>query len=112
MQKNLSKILIFIINGLLMAITFLVIKDQDRKNLAIKTDTNSTINSINSNILDSQNAISTNRENKLRELNNTPQEQKNQQTITTKTITDTAPTITVTPAPPKIKKASRTTKSS
>ena len=94
MQKHLNKILLFIVNILLMVIAVLVIKEQDRKNLAIETSTDSTLTPIDQKVLDTQNAITTDRENKLRKLNNTPQALKAQQVTTTTTTAVTKPTST------------------
>jgi hypothetical protein len=104
MQKHLNKILVFIINLLLMVIAVLIIKNQDQKNLAIKTETDSTTNPIDRGVLDAQTAISTDRENKLRALNGTPQEFKKQQITTTTNTSVSAPSSSST--------SSRTTKKS
>ncbi|MFZ2188722.1 MAG: hypothetical protein WAV73_04130 [Candidatus Moraniibacteriota bacterium] len=91
MQKHLNKILVFVINILLMTIAVLVIKNQDQKSLIMKTETNSTLDPIDPNIMASQDAISADRENKLRALNSTPQELKKQQITTTTNNTVTKP---------------------
>ncbi len=91
MQKHINKILIFIVNVLLMVIAVLVIKMQDQKNLAIKIITDSTLEPLDSKILNTQNAISTDRENKLRELNSTPQALQTKQITTTTNTAVTKP---------------------
>ena len=89
-----------------MVIAVLVIKSQDQKNLAIKTDTSSTTDPINPNILNAQNIISADREKKLRELSSTPQALKTQQTTTKTNTAVTNPNPVSTPS------ATRTTKKS
>ncbi|MCX6761948.1 MAG: hypothetical protein NTY33_03880 [Candidatus Moranbacteria bacterium] len=106
MQKHLNKILVFIINILLMVIAVLVIKNQDQKNLALKTDTNSTLDPLDPSLLNAQNAISADRENKLRQLNGTPQ------TLQTQQVTTTTNTAVSTPTPSSSKSSSRTTRKS
>jgi hypothetical protein len=107
MKKHLNKILVFVINILLMVIAVLIIKTQDQKNLAIKTETDSTLDPIDSKILDAQNTISADRENKLRELSSTPQ------ALQTKQITTTTNTAVTKPSSSSSsKKSSSTTKKS
>ncbi|MFA5962134.1 MAG: hypothetical protein WC848_05620 [Parcubacteria group bacterium] len=103
MQKHLTKILVFTINILLMIIAVFVIKNQDQKNLALETSTDATLDPLDAKILDTQNAISADRENKLRQLNSTPQALQTQQVTTT---TNTAVTK------PSPSKSSSTTKKS
>jgi hypothetical protein len=64
---------------------------QDQKNLAIKIITDSTLEPLDSKILNTQNAISTDRENKLRELNSTPQALQTKQITTTTNTAVTKP---------------------
>jgi hypothetical protein len=110
MQKHLNKVLALIINILLMIIAVLVIKNQDRKNLAIMSDVDTTIDPIDQNILDAQNVISADRENKLRQLNSTPQELKTKKITTTNntSVTTTKPSSSSSTS----KKSSSTTKNS
>jgi hypothetical protein len=107
MQKHLNKILIFIVNILLMIIAVLVIKNQDQKNVAVSTSTDSTLDPIDSNVLSVQNAIVADRENKLRQLSSTPQ------ALQTKQITTTTNTAVTKPSSSSSsKKSSSTTKKS
>ncbi len=111
MQKHLHKVLIFVVNILLMVVAVLIIKEQDRKNLATETSTESILAPIDQKVLDAQNMISTDRENKLRQLNNTPQALKTQQVTTTTTTAVTKPTSTNSSSSSS-KSSSRTTKKS
>ncbi len=106
MQKHLNKILVFVINILLMVIVVLVIKNQDQKNVSVKTDTNATIDPIDAGVLDAQNTISADRENKLRELSSTPQ------ALQTKQVTTTTNTAVTKPSSSSSGKSSSTTKKS
>jgi hypothetical protein len=107
MQKHLNKILIFVVNILLMIIAVLVIKNQDQKNVAVSTNSEATVDPIDPNVLATQDAISADRENKLRQLNSTPQALKTQQITTT---TNTA--VTKPSSSSSSKKSSSTTKKS
>jgi hypothetical protein len=91
MQKQLNKVLVFVVNLLLMVIAVLVIKAQDRKTVSLKTETTTTIDPLSQEILDAQNAISADRERKLRALSSTPQELKKQQITTTTNKTVKSP---------------------
>lgn len=94
MKKGIGKVLVFVINILLMVIGVLAIKEHDQKRLTQEaTDSTTEQSAADSNLMNAQSAISTDRENKLRNLNNTPS-QLSQQDTTTKTTT----TKTTTPA--------------
>lgn len=88
-----------------MVIAVLIIKNQDQKDVAIKTETDSTISPIDSNMLSAQSIISADRESKLRELSSTPQTLKTQQITTTTNTAVTKPSSSTS-------KSSRTTKKS
>lgn len=89
MSKNINKVLVFVINLLLMAVAFLVIKNRDRERLASNVDQNSETVPVPGEVVSSQEQITTDRENKLRELNTTPTESRT--TITTTTTKTTVP---------------------
>ena len=90
-----------------MIIAVLVIKNQDQKNVAVSTSTDSTLDPIDSNVLSVQNAIVADRENKLRQLSSTPQ------ALQTKQITTTTNTAVTKPSSSSSsKKSSSTTKKS
>jgi hypothetical protein len=88
-----SSWLVFIINVLLMFLGYQFIKDKD-KNRQISLEENSkNFEAISKDILNAQNEIVTDRENKLRDLNNSPKDvQQNQTTTDTTTTTNSAPT--------------------
>lgn len=90
MKKHINKALVFVINLLLMAVAFLLIKNQDQKKIASNQDVFSDVVPVADSILNAQKNISTSRENALLELNNTPIETKTTQTTTT-TTTKTTP---------------------
>ena len=89
-----------------MIIAVLVIKNQDQKNLILNTETNSILDPLDPSVLNAQNTIVADRENKLRQLNGTPQ------TLQTKEVTTTTNTAVSTPTPSASKSSSRTTKKS
>jgi recombinational DNA repair ATPase RecF len=74
MVKNVNKVLVFIINVLLIVVGVLFIRDYNRnKLLTFESETAKNLQAIDSKVADVQNQILANRENKLRDLNNTPQ---------------------------------------
>ena len=78
-----------------MFLGYQVIKDNDKDNVTFKEEVNVTVQPLSSEILDAQNKIVTDRENKLRDLNNTPKPVKTQKITTeTKTVTPKADTKT------------------
>jgi len=94
MKKHIVKSLIFVINILLAGIGIMVIKDHDKTGTSEKTDTAVDQSAIAPEISGSQSAISADRENTLRNLNNTPSEISSQSVAakTTTTKTTTTPT--------------------
>ncbi|NTU66515.1 MAG: hypothetical protein HGB08_01170 [Candidatus Moranbacteria bacterium] len=86
MKKYIGKSLIFAINIFLAAIGIMVIKDHDETGSSEKTDTLVDQTGMSPEISGSQSAISADRENTLRNLNNTPS-QLSSQAVTTKTTT-------------------------
>lgn len=93
--KNKStSILVFIINALLLVIGFLVIKNKDTDRLLAQKEALLNTGPIDSKILETQSAISTDREAKLNSQNNSPKETKQIDNVTAKTTTTTAPKAT------------------
>ena len=99
MFKHLNKILILIINFLLLGLVTLLIKNQDQKK---EQEISSELVPVPEGVLSDQNKILTDRENKLRDLNNTPGEIRTTTNITTTKKTTTAP------APAKSTKKTKT----
>lgn len=88
--KYCCSILVFIINILLMVLGYQVIKDQEKSSTEIKKeDISEEIQALDQKILEAQNKLATERENKLRDLNTEPKKIQQQQ-VTTQTKT-TAP---------------------
>jgi hypothetical protein len=95
-KKHIVKSLVLISNLLLMGVVTLVIKDQDQKDKSVRIEEQTAeVVPIGEDVNNAQNAISIDRENKLRDLNNTPTETKTTQ-VTTKTTTTTPATSTST----------------
>ena len=89
-KKYARQFLIFSFHGLLMVVLIFVMKEIDNKSKpSTITEENSNFVPIDQNVLDLQNQIALDRENKLRQLNNSPKEIKQDQ-VTTNTITETA----------------------
>jgi len=108
LKVHTNKILIFIINSLLIVVSVLVIKSKDDSKFASETETHSKTNAIDARILNMQSRITAYRENKLRQLNSSPKEIKQQKTTTTTTTTTPDPK----PAPAPKPKANTKTKTS
>ncbi len=91
MSKNKAvKMLLFVINFLVLTIGILFFRNQENNKVAPEFDEKST--GISPEVQDSQNQISVDRENKLRDLNNVPKGigQIQQETTTTTTTTQAA----------------------
>lgn len=104
-KKHCQKIFVFIINILLIVLIVLGVKENAKDNVVTEVAKSDTSAPIDGNILQSQADIVTDRENKLRSLNNSPK-RITQNSRTTTTTQQPAPTKTSTAAP------SRTTKTS
>ncbi|MFA6160121.1 MAG: hypothetical protein WC678_03480 [Parcubacteria group bacterium] len=91
-EKNKStSILVFIINALLLGIGFLVIKNKDNNRLLAQKEALLNVGSIDPKILETQNAISSDREAKLNSQNTAIKETKKVDNVTAKTTTTSAP---------------------
>ena len=91
-RKNGStSILVFIINALLLAIGFLVIKNKDNNRLLVQKEALLNTGPIDSKILETQSAISSDREVKLNNQNTTTKETKKIDNVTAKTTTTSVP---------------------
>lgn len=89
-----SSILVFIINILLLVIGFLVIKNKESEKLLTQKEELLNSGPIDSKILETQSAISSDREAKLNTQNNSPKQTKQVDNVTTKTTTTSTPTST------------------
>lgn len=101
-----TSVLVFIINALLVVVGFLVIKNKDSDRLLAQKEALLDTSPINLKILETQSAISKDREIKLNSQNTSAKETKKMEEITAKTTK----TILATPAPTK--KATTKTKTS
>lgn len=104
MQEYLKKIGIFVVNLMVVGLIICGIKEKDKNNFSLENQTSEDINPVSKDILELQNKVAVDRENKLRDLNNSPKKIEQQDTTTTKTTT--------TPAPAPAPKADKKTKSS
>lgn len=87
-KKHSCSAVVFVINILLVVLGYQAIKSNDPKNVISKEDISTTIQPVGQEVLDVQNKLATDRENKLRDLNTAPKAIKQNQT-TTNTITTT-----------------------
>jgi len=112
LKKHYHQILVFTINGLLMMVIVFLIRESSKDSLSqITTEENSDFAPISDAVISAQDQIATDRENKLRKLNNSPKEIQQEQT-TTNTITETIDPVTqmpVTQTAPAKKSAPTTT---
>jgi hypothetical protein len=91
-KKRICSWIIFIVNVLLMFLGYQFIKDKDKNKQVLEEENSKIFEAISKDILKTQNEIVTDRENKLRDLNNSPKEvQQNQTTTDTTTTTNTTP---------------------
>jgi len=89
-KKHSSWVAVFIINVLVMVLGYQFIKDNDKNKLALKAELQTELQPIDQSILDAQNKIMNDRENKLRKLNNAPKAVK--QSVVTTNVKTTVPT--------------------
>jgi len=92
--KYCCSILVFIINILLVLLGYQVIKNNDQNNSSVKENVNTNVQGLNQEILNAQNEIVVDRENKLRDQNSAPKEIKQNQTTTQTTTRSSATTKT------------------
>jgi len=92
MKKHSTKIFVFTISFLLMIIIAILIKEKHISSQSANIKAETALEPIDPKLLTTQQAIVADRENKLRDVNTTPQ-----QTITKQVTTDT--TTTTTPKP-------------
>lgn len=95
-KKYSCSVAVFIINILLVFVGYHFIKDNDKNTKILKEEENMEIQPIEQGILDAQNKIAADRENKLRDLNTAPKEIKQNQTTTKTTTTTPAKSTTKT----------------
>lgn len=99
---------VFVINLLVLVLVVFGIKNREMDKFSMEITTEESVVPVSSNIIDLQNKIAVNRENKLRDLNISPKEIVQEDTITTQTVvTPVAPV-----APVVKKKADKKTKTS
>jgi hypothetical protein len=91
MKKYIYSAFVFLLNVLLMLFGYLAIKQSDKGRLAKIEENNRELKEISPAVYNAQNEIATDRENKLRNLNNTPKAIKQKQTTTTTQSTTTKP---------------------
>lgn len=94
--RNINKILFFTVNGLLAVLLVCIIKHFDEKNYSLVVEEENEFLPIDQKVTDFQQKIFLERENKLRKLNNTPGELR-QEKITTKKTTNTPDPVVSTP---------------
>lgn len=104
-KKYLQGFAIFVINLAVVGLIICGIKEKDKNDrFSIKNEKSEDLSQVNQNVLELQNKISTDRENKLRDLNNAPKKIEQQDTTTTQ--------VTTIPEPVAAPKADKKTKSS
>jgi hypothetical protein len=103
-KEHLQKVSIFVINLLIVGLIVCGIKEKDKNNISLQNESREDLSPVATDVLELQNKIATDRENKLRDLNTTPKQIEQQDTTTTKT--------TVTPEPVAAPKPDKKTKSS
>jgi len=104
MKEHLQKVAIFTVNLMIVGLIICGIKEKDKNNISLQSESKEDVTPIDSRVANLQNQIATDRENKLRDLNSAPKEIQKLDTTTTKTTT--------TPAPVAAPKADKKTKSS
>lgn len=93
-KKHTCKIGVFLVNVLIVALAICGMRDRDKDKFSLESKKEENVMPIDASILEAQNKISVDRENKLRDLNNAPKEIKQENTTTTKTTTVPAATKT------------------
>ena len=92
-NKNAFSVAVFIINVLLVVLGYQFIKSADPNSKVLKEEQQTQMQPIDQKILNAQSRIATDRENKLRKLNNSPKVVKQNQTTTN--------AVTTVPSAPK-----------
>lgn len=103
LKKHAWSSAVFLINILLLLLGYQAIKSSDKNAVAVVQNNQTEVKPLSRETVAAQNKITTDRENKLRNLNNSPKQIKQNQ-ITTQTTTTTPATTS--------KKSSTTTKTS
>lgn len=93
-KKHIIKVLVFITNVSLAALGICFIKNQDDKKAELKTLENTEIVPMSQEVVDTQNEIASDREQKLRDLNSQAKETKKVDATKTTTTTSTTKTPT------------------
>lgn len=92
MQGYLKKTAIFIVNLMVVGLIICGIKEADRKEkFSLESQKSEDLTPVDDDTLELQNKVATDRENKLRDLNNSPKQLEQKDTVTTKTTTTPAP---------------------
>jgi hypothetical protein len=99
-KKHGQKIFVFGVNLLIVALIICGIKDKDKNKIAFQDKSEESIVPVNADILELQNKIATDRENKLRDINGSPKDIKQEN------ITTTTKTVVPVPAPTRKTKTS------
>lgn len=105
-KKHSCKIGIFVVNILIIALAICGLRDRDKNRFSLENKTEENIAPVDASILDMQNKIATERENRLRDLNTAPKAIEQQNTTTTKKTTTPAPATATAKTPDKKTKTS------
>jgi hypothetical protein len=90
-MKHINKILIFIVNGLLIVIGVILMRDYAKSKNQYNTDSKIETDELAQSVSDAQAALAADRENKLRGLADAPKDQKTTNVTTQTTATTTTP---------------------
>src|SRR5665647_2739651 len=96
LKKHAWSFTVFLINILLLLLGYHTIKSSDKNVLAIGQNSQTQVQPLSQETVNAQNKINTDRENKLRNLNNSPKQIKQNQVTTQTTTTAPATTSTAT----------------
>ncbi len=94
-----GKILFFIVNSLVAFIMICLMKEADKNSYELTTEEEKNFVPIDNNIVEIQKKIAVDRENRLRQLNNSSKELKQEEVTTTKTTDIPDPVVAPAPAP-------------
>lgn len=128
-KKSVQRVGIVSVNLLIVALIVLGIREKDKNRFFIQNENKEDVAPVDSSVTELQNEMATDRENKLRDLNNAPKEIKQEDTVTTNTTVAPKPvsapkpaestntqekvaTPAPAPAPEPVKKADKKTKTS
>lgn len=101
-KKNIQRAGIIGVNLLIVALIVLGIREKDKNRFSVQNENKEEVAPVDSSVSELQNEMATDRENKLRDLNNAPKEIKQEDTVTTNT--------TVAPKPVSAPKPAESTK--